>query len=381
MTKIKGVVCGWRYDPSSSDEFGLGWDNIRRLLPPETPVHFVEHAESIVGVGEAALAWMGGDEGRLLLLAHPHLLITRRTIETLEEALDPCGAGLVCAFDARLPYPQHEPDYCTFRGLERYQNKLASLPALVGATLNGLPLAALVDTKTLRKGPLDWGRAFWVGDAYVHDFSDYHQGRREEVIGSVPDYAQRVLDVGGGEGGFLAALKEARGCETHLAEFSAEACNKARAKVDRVWEGDFARMDFSGELFDCITFLDVLEHTEWPEKWLAKAAALLRPNGVVVVSIPNVGHWSVIADLLEGRWDYCPVGIHCITHLRFFTRHSVTALLAQAGLEVECIKTTEVGTPHWFVVPEMSGLRAANPADLNAYAFIATARIAAHSVQ
>lgn len=381
MTRIKGVVCGWRYDPRSSDEFGLGWDNILRLLPKGTPVHFVDQAESIVSVGEAAFAWMNGNEGRLLLLAHPHLLITRRTIEALEEALDHSGAGLVCAFDARLPYPQHEPDYCTFRGLERYQNTLASLPALVGATLGGLPLAALVDTKTVRNGQLDWGCAFWVGDAYVHDFSDYHQGRREEVIGSVPENAQRVLDVGGGEGGFLAALKESRGCETHLAEFSAEACEKARVKVDRVWEGDFARTDFSGELFDCITFLDVLEHTERPEKWLAKAAALLRPNGVVVVSIPNVGHWSVIADLLEGRWDYCPVGIHCITHVRFFTRHSVTALLAHAGLEIDRIKTTDVGIPPWFVVPEMSGLRSANPSDLSTYAFIATARAVGTAVQ
>lgn len=380
MTQIKGVVCGWRYDPGSSDEFGLGWDNIRRLLPPGIPFDFVEQAETIAEVGEAAVARLGPDDGRVLLLVHPHLLMTRRTIDTLEDALEHSGLGLACAFDARLPYPGHGPDYCTARGLERYQDTLASLPAVVGSTLDRLPLAAMVDTRTLRSGRLDWGSALWVGDAYVHDFSDYHQGRREEVIDSVPTWARRVLDVGGGEGGFLVALKEARGCETHLAEFSVEACEKAHMRVDRVWEGDFTRMDFSGQQFDCITFLDVLEHTEWPEKWLAKATSLLRPNGVVVVSIPNVGHWSVIADLLEGRWDYCPVGIHCITHLRFFTRHSVTALLTQSGLEVAQMRTTEVGLPSWFVVPEMSGLRRVNPSDLSAYAFIATARVAGHVV-
>lgn len=93
-----------------------------------------------------------------------------------------------------------------------------------------------------------------------------------------------------------------------------------------------------------------------------------------MVSIPNVGHWSVIADLLEGRWDYCPVGIHCVTHLRFFTRHSVIQLLEHAGLRVENIITTDVGTPEWFKVSAMLGLQSSSTSDLSAYAFIATAR-------
>ena len=44
---------------------------------------------------------------------------------------------------------------------------------------------------------------------------------------------------------------------------------------------------------------------------------VLPPGGVVVLSVPNVGHWSVVADLLAGRWDYLPAGLVCVTHLRF----------------------------------------------------------------
>lgn len=61
----------------------------------------------------------------------------------------------------------------------------------------------MIDTNALRKGSLDWDSALWVSDAFVHDFSDYHQGRREEVIGSVPELAYKVLDVGGGKVVFL----------------------------------------------------------------------------------------------------------------------------------------------------------------------------------
>ncbi|MFH1019911.1 MAG: hypothetical protein V1782_04745, partial [Pseudomonadota bacterium] len=47
------------------------------------------------------------------------------------------------------------------------------------------------------------------------------------------------------------------------------------------------------------------------------------------------GHWSVVMDLLEGRWDYVPAGIACWTHLRFFTRQSMEQLFRESGLTVE----------------------------------------------
>ena len=184
--------------------------------------------------------------------------------------------------------------------------------------------------------------------------------------------------MGGGDGGFLKALKQSHDCETHLAEYSAQSCEVARAHVDKVWEGDFFSTPIT-EKFDCITFLDVLEHTTAPLHWLERARGLLAGNGSIVASIPNVGHWTVIADLLEGRWDYAPVGIHCITHLRFFTRHSIKAMLDEAGFEVESLEATHVAPPPWW---HTSGLKAATSNALNieddnlsAYAFLVRAKL------
>jgi 2-polyprenyl-3-methyl-5-hydroxy-6-metoxy-1,4-benzoquinol methylase len=194
----------------------------------------------------------------------------------------------------------------------------------------------------------------------------------------VPLTARKVLDVGGGEGGFLNALKQSHGCETHLAEYAAQACAVAEALVDKVWQGDFFKAAIS-ETFDCITFLDVLEHATEPWHWLERAKELLNANGSIVASIPNVGHWSVVADLLEGRWDYAPVGIHCITHLRFFTRHSIEALFAQAGFEIEAIEATRVEPPPWW---HTSGFKSAtsnaltiDEDNLSAYAFLVRAKL------
>jgi hypothetical protein len=57
----------------------------------------------------------------------------------------------------------------------------------------------------------------------------------------------------------------------------------------------------------------------------------------VVASLPNVGHWSILADLLAGHFDYIPYSILSGTHLRFFTRRTVVDLFEAAGYRVESI--------------------------------------------
>jgi hypothetical protein len=60
--------------------------------------------------------------------------------------------------------------------------------------------------------------------------------------------------------------------------------------------------------------------------------------------------------LLEGRWDYVPAGIHCITHLRFFTRGGIESLFAGAGLRIERCTATLAPPPAWFEVPASAGV-------------------------
>jgi O-antigen biosynthesis protein len=87
----------------------------------------------------------------------------------------------------------------------------------------------------------------------------------------------------------------------------------------------------------------VLEHVNAPHRYLQRAVDLLRPAGLIICSIPNVGHWSCVLDLIEGRWDYAPAGIHCATHVRFFTPHSIQSMFRDLGLEV--IEWVEVKAP------------------------------------
>ena len=79
----------------------------------------------------------------------------------------------------------------------------------------------------------------------------------------------------------------------------------------------------------------MIEHTLDPVGTLRQTARALEPGGTLLVSVPNVAHWSVRGALLFGRFEYTRSGTLDWTHLRFFTRRSFRRTLAEAGLEIE----------------------------------------------
>ncbi|CAN7266192.1 class I SAM-dependent methyltransferase [Acidovorax sp. LjRoot66] len=385
MTPIALVIVSTASSPLSSEEFRHGWDQLHRVLPPptvwlETPALASPEAwhQALDQAPEAAP--LDGN-ARVLLLRHGHAMIGPDVLERLGRALDDAQDAhtAVHAFDPGFP-PALAPDYCTVRGMERYLEQLGAseLPLLPDSGQH-VPLVTLTTVAAVRAGTVR-SHAQWVPGAFVHDFASYHQARREDMLPLLPAGVARVLDVGGGEGGFLQAIKELRGCETHLAEYSQEACRTARTQVDHVWQGDFLTQPFAGlprqgqGAFDCISFLDVLEHANDPRAWLARARGLLAPGGSVLISVPNVGHWGVMADLIEGRWDYCPLGIHCVTHVRFFTWKTLQDMLTSAGFAVDHLERVQVPAPadwasHWAHTPRLK----ADPASWNTYAFLVRA--------
>ena len=147
----------------------------------------------------------------------------------------------------------------------------------------------------------------------------------------------RVLDLGCGGGHNGALLKRAGAREVVGVELDAGAAAQARKRLDAVVQGDLARLDLAqlgDEPFDAILASDVLEHLADPEAVLARALTHLRPGGAVVVSLPNVAHVVVFANLLMKRWPRRSSGIFDRTHLRFFAKRDMVRLLEGAGLRV-----------------------------------------------
>lgn len=147
-----------------------------------------------------------------------------------------------------------------------------------------------------------------------------------------------VLDVGCG---FATTSQHiaGRGNRVTGIESSAEAVAVARERVSDVVHADLQQIEvvkqsLGERRFDVIIFADVLEHLAWPIGVLRGYLGLLKDGGSVIVSLPNVGLWSVRLSLLFGRFRYEETGVLDRTHLRFFTRRSARELIEQAGLEV-----------------------------------------------
>jgi 2-polyprenyl-3-methyl-5-hydroxy-6-metoxy-1,4-benzoquinol methylase len=212
--------------------------------------------------------------------------------------------------------------------------------------------------------------------AYVHRYGEMDASPREDLAERVPEGARSVLDVGCSRGATAAALRE-RGVERIVGiEPDPEDAAAAARAYDRVFA---SRLEDVGEdldgAFDAILFGDVLEHLADPSDALCRVRPWLSARGAVVASVPNAGHWSVVADLLRGRFDYVPYSVLSGTHLRLFTRRTLEDLFAASGYVAESVDTVEL-PPSPADAPRYERLAAFPGAsgDLAAVEFIAVAR-------
>lgn len=173
-------------------------------------------------------------------------------------------------------------------------------------------------------------------------FDDASELERPELTGHFPGDCRRLLDVGCGSGGASGALKSRLpALQVTGIERDERAAAGAKARIDRVLVGDadrvLERLALDGEEFDAFLFADVLEHLQDPAGALSRARELARPEAILVASVPNAGHLSLVRDLILGRFDPVPAGLADAGHLRWFTRRSLHEALEEAGWKTRAI--------------------------------------------
>jgi SAM-dependent methyltransferase len=180
----------------------------------------------------------------------------------------------------------------------------------------------------------------------------YYDGFNERLLAAVPAAARRILEVGCARGRLGYECKR-QDPSRYVAgvELDAEAAQAAKERLDDVFvldvQAELPPVDAGG--FDCLIFGDVLEHLVDPEDVLRRYRTLLAPGGVVLVSLPNVQHFSVVKQLLRGDFPYQPSGLLDATHLRFFTHMSFAKLLLDAGFLPRVLDRIRSGEADPFV--------------------------------
>lgn len=137
-----------------------------------------------------------------------------------------------------------------------------------------------------------------------------------------------VLDVGCGGGLFLQMLAERRNVQAVGLDFSLDAANAAwrRAGVPAVCS-TLSRAPFADGSCAAITMFHVLEHLYDPASYLDAAHRLLRPDGRLILQVPNAACWQFL--LFGERWN----GIDVPRHLIDFKRSDIDTLLESCGFE------------------------------------------------
>lgn len=185
------------------------------------------------------------------------------------------------------------------------------------------------------------GKSYYEGSDGSIGFRDYasleparrrmferHLKRIEGEVG-----VGRILDVGCATGDFLAVAR-GRGWTVFGADPSA-ARSEVEAKGIQLVGTTVNDAAIEEGSLDAVTFWDVLEHIVDPVADLRRASELLKPGGVLALTVPDSS--NLLARASGRRWfGYKTAG----EHLQFFTRDSLARTFAMAGLRLQVRSAT-----------------------------------------
>ena len=169
---------------------------------------------------------------------------------------------------------------------------------------------------------------------YIRDAVNLHFGA--EITDLKPLAGRRALDVGCGAGLICEPLARMGACVTGLdaapENIAAAKAHAAPQRLDITYHHNGIET-FGESGFDLVTSLEVIEHVDDPDGFVAGLANALADDGLMIISTPNRTAMSklMLVDLAEmtGR---IPKGTH--HHDQFFTPDELTILLGEAGLRV-----------------------------------------------
>lgn len=174
--------------------------------------------------------------------------------------------------------------------------------------------------------------------------ADYYNSPRSDLIAMVAHTPRTVLDVGCGGGATGADIKrlypEASVTGIELSPGPAEIAAKRLDRVvsENVETIDYAKLGYEPGGIDLVFFPDILEHLYDPWSVLQKLRPYISADGQILASIPNTRNLGLIAQLASGDWQYTAWGLLDVTHIRFFSKKSITEMFNRAGFQIRTIR-------------------------------------------
>jgi len=183
----------------------------------------------------------------------------------------------------------------------------------------------------------------WARFGRPAEYGSYGVTKRLEKIDQAFSLAgMRLLDLGCGNGSYTVELASRAGWTCGL-DLQFNLLQSLPAAIPRV-QGAGESLPFKDESFDCITLIEVLEHTHSDTRVLDECRRVLRTGGKLVLFVPNrlypfESHPSHLAGLALGTnvpfLSWLPGALHArISSARIYSRRRIEGMARAAGFEV-----------------------------------------------
>ena len=179
---------------------------------------------------------------------------------------------------------------------------------------------------------------------YAHEI-DPNGGSAAARLARLVQPGQKVLELGTGPG-TVTRILHSKACKVTGVEMDPETLAMCQPFCEKTLQANLEDPHWyeslQNEKFDVVLCADVLEHLRDPRPLLSLLPSFLNDQGFVLMSLPNASHLTVVASLIAGRFPYQSKGLLDNTHLRFFGREDIDALLRECGLLWQKWETVQV---------------------------------------
>ncbi|MEI7594220.1 MAG: class I SAM-dependent methyltransferase [Bacteroidota bacterium] len=158
---------------------------------------------------------------------------------------------------------------------------------------------------------------------------DYFRFLRAKKIAKYMPSNGKILDIGCGNGRFLMSINKAGNFNLFGIELAGNSAKRAaRHSEINLKVGRLQKDNFESETFDVITLFHVFEHLDNPSEILDIIDGIIKKNGHLVMSFPNIG--SNQSKRYKGNWLH----LDPPRHLFFFENTDFIKIMESRGYEL-----------------------------------------------
>jgi 2-polyprenyl-3-methyl-5-hydroxy-6-metoxy-1,4-benzoquinol methylase len=198
-------------------------------------------------------------------------------------------------------------------------------------------------------------------DIFSSDSDGYYRAMSTKITKALAMFGKmegkKILDVGCADGVITAKIGHSTGAEMYGVDINKTALDVAKKNGIKTRQCNIEKdgLPFADSFFDAVFCGDVVEHVFDTEMLLSEVRRVLRPEGFIVMSVPNVAAWynRIIINL-----GFLPVWIESgsthsvgtpfiktsMGHVKAFTKRSAAGLLSIMGFRVLHITGSPVFT-------------------------------------